>query len=210
MNNSRTGVTTLALPGFEHISRGWDATHDRSSAKILPGEYYVTKERELIHTVLGSCVSACIRDIDTGIGGMNHFMLPEGAPSEKLWNLETRFGVAAMESLINDIVKAGGNRNRLELKLFGGGEVMNMKTSSVGKRNVEFALDFAKVEGLEVASQDLGGEYPRKVLFFPNDGKVMVRRLRPVQTAAVVAQEKQYETRLCNKTQKPGDIELFG
>lgn len=196
------------MAGFNHISRSWDNTHEMCSAKILPGEYYVTRGQEIINTVLGSCVSACIRDVDTGIGGMNHFMLPNATTGTGNWEMETRYGVAAMESLINDILKQGGRKSRLEIKLFGGGDILDMRTSNVGKRNVEFAINFMEVEGLNVASQDLGGEHPRKVLFFPHDGRVMVRRLRSLQAQAVAAQEVKYETNIVTQ-KKSGEIELF-
>lgn len=196
------------LSGFEHISRSWDRTHELCSSKILPGEYYVTRSPEIINTVLGSCVSACVRDIDTGIGGMNHFMLPNAKPGQASWELETRYGVAAMESLINDILKLGGRKNRLEIKLFGGGEILNMNTNAVGQRNVEFAIKFMQVEGIEIASQDLGGPHPRKVLYFPHDGRVMIRRLRSIQAQVVCDQETQYESNI-GTADKTGEIELF-
>ena len=208
MNLSRDQWPT-PIVGFEHISRSWDAANDVCSAKILPGEYYVTRSPEMIQTVLGSCVSACIRDLDTGVGGMNHFMLPEANGSGGgSWKMETRYGLAAMESLINDILKQGARKSRLEIKLFGGGEILNMQTSNVGSRNVEFALDFMRVEGFNVVSQDLGGPHPRKVMYFPENGKVMVRKLRSIQAQAVCDQERQYESKIDNKTQS-GEIELF-
>lgn len=197
------------IAGFEGISRSWDISHDICSAKILPGEYYVTKSSEMIQTVLGSCVSACVRDLDTGVGGMNHFMLPHAKGGSGQWALETRYGLAAMEALINDILKQGARKNRLEIKLFGGGEILDMKTSNVGARNVDFAIDFMRVEGYKIASKDLGGPHPRKVMYFPEDGKVMVRKLRSIQAQAVCDQERQYESKIETKS-KPGEIELFG
>ena len=202
------------LPGFDHVSRSWDAVNAMCAAKILPGEYYVTRSPEVITTVLGSCVSACIRDTDTGVGGMNHFMLPgDTTASNSKWAgmdcLETRFGVAAMELLINDILKLGSRKKRLEVKLFGGGDILQMDLHNIGQRNVEFVREFVKLEQLSVASEDLGGPYPRKIVFFPKSGKVMVKRLRSLQNRAVAAQEKQYESALC-KEDKAGDIDLFG
>lgn len=202
-----------ALPAFRDIARSWDSAHDLCSARILPGEFYVTRSDEMITTVLGSCVSACIRDPDTGVGGMNHFMLPgdSGKPHDK-WggedSLVTRYGVAAMETLINEILKQGSRRNRLELKLFGGGRVLAMDTMNVGQRNIDFVRSFVDMEGMLVAAEDLGGPYPRKVNFFPRSGKVMVKRLRSLQNRTVAAQEKQYESTLGAK-EIPGEIDLF-
>jgi len=204
----------LILPGFEHISRFWDSTHTLCAAKILPGEFYVTQHAEMITTVLGSCISACIRDPITGVGGMNHFMLPgNNKQNHDKWGgndcLETRYGVAAMESLVNEILKLGARKERLELKFFGAGKVLAMEINNIGERNISFAKEFAKIEGLPVIAEDLGGPHPRKVNYFPRTGKVMIRRLRSMQTKAVVAQEKNYGATM-SKREKPGEIELFG
>lgn len=200
------------LRGFEHIGRLWDPQHQQVAAKILPGEYYVTSNEEIITTVLGSCISACIRDPDTGIGGMNHFMLP-GDCGRKLdrWGgsecFETRFGIAAMEALINDIMKLGARKHRLEVKLFGGGRVLAMDKNNVGDRNIEFARKFLAAEGYRVASEDVGGPHPRKVNYFPRTGKVMVKRLRALENRIVARQESNYENSA--SAGKPGEIELF-
>ncbi len=213
MSESIARVAPPVLPGFSHIARSWDNQNDISAAKILPGEYYVTSGNELITTVLGSCVSACIRDPDTGVGGMNHFMLPggNGRTMEK-WGgancLVTRYGVAAMESLINDILKMGARKSRLEVKLFGGGEVLQMQTNNVGKQNVLFVEEFVAAEGLNVLASDLGGPHPRKINFFPRTGKVMVRRLRTLHKISIADQEKAYAKNL-SKPQAAGEIDLF-
>jgi len=216
MASARTNKSCCrpVLPGFDHILRMWDARQNLCASKILPGEYYVTGHEEVITTVLGSCVSACIRDPDTGFGGMNHFMLP-GNEAKNLgkWGgedcLATRYGIAAMENLINDLLKQGARKSRLELKLFGGGKILDMGINNVGGRNVEFAKEFAQTEGLVPLAEDLGGPYPRKVNYFPKTGKVMVRRLRSIQKKAVLDQDKRYES-ILNKKEIPGDIELFG
>ena len=201
------------LPGFGHISRVWEPAQNLCAAKILPGEYYVTCHNEIITTVLGSCVSACIRDPVSGIGGMNHFMLP-GTAGKNLdqWGgndcLATRYGIAAMEKLINDLLKRGSRKDRLELKLFGGGQVPAMDINNVGERNISFVKQFAKAEGIAIVAEDLGGPYPRKVNFFPKIGVVMIRRLRSLQNQAIVSQEKGYEATL-GKKEIPGEIDLF-
>lgn len=204
---------STCIAGFEGISRFWDTKHNVCAAKILPGEYYVTRTGEMITTVLGSCISACMRDVKTGIGGMNHFMLPgcntkhSGSWAEA-GSLETRFGVAAMENLINEILKQGCRKKSLEVKLFGGGDVMKMKSNSIGNKNIEFALNFVKEEGINIAAQDLGGDSPRKVVYFPETGRVLVKRLRVVQTAAIAAEETRYESSFEEKS-SCGSIELF-
>lgn len=201
------------LPGFDHISRIWDLKEDLCASKILPGEYYVTCHDEIITTVLGSCVSACVRDPKTGVGGMNHFMLPGSTgKSMNKWagedSLATRFGIAAMENLINDVLKQGARKSDLELKFFGGGKIMAMDINNVGERNAQFAKQFAEAEGLLVLAEDLGGPYPRKVNYFPRTGRVMVRRLRALQKQTIARQDERYEATL-SKKDTPGDIELF-
>lgn len=201
------------LPGFEHVSRTWDPTANLCVSRILPGEYFVTTRDQMITTVLGSCVSACIRDPLTGIGGMNHFMLPGNTGrSMDRWGgddcLASRYGVAAMEMLINDLLKLGSRKERLELKLFGGGKVLAMDVNNVGDRNVQFVKKFVETEGIAVVSEDLGGTYPRKVNYFPRTGKVMMRRLRSLQNQAVANEEKNYERKI-GAQPTPGPIDLF-
>jgi len=193
------------LPEFAHINRYWDKTRNMPAAKIKPGELYVTLRDELITTVLGSCVSACIRDRKLGIGGMNHFMLPDGGLEGA--GEAARYGIFAMESLINAILKHGGRRDRLEVKLFGGGRIMG-SSSDVGRRNIEFARSFVRTEGFEVAAEDLGGDHPRKIVFFPASGRVLVKKLQSLHNDTLVARERRYVREL---EQKPvaGDIELF-
>lgn len=201
----------LALPGFEHIKRAWSDTYETYSARLNPGEYYVTKNDEGIYTTLGSCISACIRDRVSGIGGMNHFMLPasvgEGGWKAAGLGSATRYGNFAMEHLINEILKNGGSRQNLEVKLFGGGRIIANMTD-VGLRNIEFARDYIKTEGLRVLAEDVGDVFPRMVVYFPTTGRVRVKRLRSLHNNTIVEQETRY---LHTIEEKPvgGDIELF-
>jgi chemotaxis protein CheD len=200
-----------ALRGFSGVSRYWDRQRGRYAAKILPGEYYVTTNHELIATVLGSCVSACIRDPDMAIGGMNHFMLPVSADmSASSFNSEaTRYGNFAMEKLINDILKNGGRREALEIKLFGGGKVIaHMNQADVGNRNIKFARDYVKMEGFQVKAEDLGDIYPRKVIYDPMSGKVQVKKLRNLHNETIVRREEGYLESI-KESPPAGDIELF-
>lgn len=201
----------LPLPGFENIKRGWHTSFETVAARLLPGEYFVTLKDEAIYTTLGSCISACIRDRVTGIGGMNHFMLPISAGSDS-WkatdnSASTRYGNYAMEHLINDILKNGGKRQNLEAKIFGGGRIIANMTD-VGMRNISFARDYLQTEGLKIISEDVGEAFPRLVVYFPATGKVRVKRLRSLHANTIVEQETQY---LSSIEQKPvsGDIELF-
>ncbi|PLW83951.1 chemotaxis protein CheD [Kineobactrum sediminis] len=197
-----------ALAGFEHIKRYWDPSRKLSVAKLLPGEYYISMHGEMITTVLGSCISACIRDRKLGIGGMNHFMLPHSADI-KDWggtSSSARYGSYAMEKLINEILKAGGKRENLEVKAFGGGS-MASGVSSVGRKNIAFLHQFLQIEGLRLISEDLGSMYPRKVNFFPDSGRAQVKKLRSIHNNTILERESEYMEQLEAPVQ--GDIELF-
>jgi len=193
-------------------NRYFDRTLGMQAAKILPGEYYATTRDMVIVTVLGSCVAACIRDPASGIGGMNHFMLPDtgrdggddpvGAPA--------RYGTFAMEMLINELVKLGARRSALEAKVFGGGNVLrNFTVNNVGSRNAEFVLRFLATERIRVLAQDLGDTCPRKVYYFPKNGTVRVKRLMSIHNTTILERERSYGQTLSG-TQVGGDVELFG
>jgi len=198
-----------AFPGYEHIKRYWDHHNKSYVAKILPGEYYITRQDEMLITVVGSCVSACIRDKVMGIGGMNHFMLPAHSASSQ-WeetrvSAATRYGSFAMEHLINEILKYGGKRQNLEVKIFGGGRMMaNM--ANIGQQNINFVKNYVRTESLNLVAEDLGDVFPRKILFHPLSGRVRVKKLRAVET--IVERETAYQRDL-EKQPIEGDIDLF-
>ncbi len=188
----------------------FDRTFSSEAAKILPGEYFITRRDMVLVTVLGSCVAACIRDRSNGIGGMNHFMLPDNVSEQGGWgSTSTRYGTYAMEMLINQVLKLGAQREHLEAKLFGGGAVIeNMTTTNVGERNAQFAIDYLKTEGIVVVSKDLLDIFPRKVYYFPKSGKVLVKKLRSVTNNTIATREVEYRSRLVKSTVE-GDVELF-
>ena len=196
----------------EHFATNvyYDRTFDCDAAKILPGEYYFTCKDMLIVTVLGSCVSACIRDRVTGIGGMNHFMLPDsGADADSPVSASMRYGTYAMEILINDLLKAGARRENLEAKVFGGGNVLRgFIAINVGQRNAQFVRDYLRAENIRVMAEDLNDIHPRKVYFFPRTGKVLVKKLKQLNNNTLVNREQDYASRL-QTTPVAGDVELF-
>ncbi|NNE64447.1 MAG: chemoreceptor glutamine deamidase CheD [Gammaproteobacteria bacterium] len=200
-----------ALPGFEGINRYWDYRMQSISAKILPGEYYVTASNEVVTTVLGSCVSACIRERDTGVGGMNHFLLPlnkgESWSSRELASLANRYGNYAMENMINDILKQGGRKKNLEVKIFGGSRIIDSMTD-IGKSNVRFVRNYLTTEELTVLSEDVGGTNPRKIMFFPGSGKVLVKKIKELHNDTIIRREVEYIDSI-ERDKAHGDVDFF-
>ncbi len=214
-NSSENTIPKMkgCIPGFDHINRLWDRVHQCYMAKILPGEYYVTIHDELIVTVLGSCVSACIRDRVFGIGGMNHFMLPEDSSAESdqvsMGGKAARYGGFAMEQMINDRLKNGWTRKNLEIKIFGGAQIIkNMNTMDIGQRNITFVKNYINTEGLTLLSEDVGNIFPRKVIYFPVTGKVRMKKLRNMHNTTIAEREMSYRTKIVEKP-ATGDVELF-
>ncbi len=179
-------------------------SHFKSDAvKVLPGEYYVDDEDLLIMTTLGSCIAACLWDRNARVGGMNHFMLPEGVGDSG------RYGSYAMELLINELLKRGATRSGLEAKVFGGGAVISgMSSLNVGELNTRFVLDYLKTEHITVVSKDVMDIYPRKVCFLPASGKAMVKRLAATSSDAVVAQDRVAVERAVTSS-SGGSVDLF-
>jgi chemotaxis protein CheD len=213
LNSARPLVLAPAAKGFAHINRYWDPTHKLVTAKILPGECYVSTGNEMITTVLGSCVSACIRDPVLKVGGMNHFMLPlqlSGTAISRSAVLDPAlcYGNWAMEFLINAIIKLGGRKDRLEIKIFGGGRVLaGMNNIDVGKQNIEFVQQYLAKEGLAIMALDVGDIYPRKLLYFPDTGKVKMKKLRSAAAPEISIQERSYLESIAKPLS--GNVELF-
>lgn len=188
---------------------GGKTFYDRSSnmnvVKIISGDFYVSdKEDDVLITILGSCISACVRDPVANVGGMNHFLLPGDTGNES-----TRFGAYAMEMLINEILKKGGKKDRLEVKLFGGSNVLEKSTAKIGSKNIAFIREYIKKENLNVLTEDLGGTSPRRIHYYPNTGKVMMKKVQKDEDKKVIAEERSYAAKLKQETESDGDIELF-
>jgi chemotaxis protein CheD len=204
-----TAVGSVGPGLIEHQSsqRYFDSNFSREAVKILPGEFFVTTRDMLLVTVLGSCVAACIRDPERGIGGMNHFMLPDGGVGAM--SRSARYGGYAMELLVNELIKSGARRSALEAKVFGGGRVLaSLSSANVGERNAEFVLDYLKQEGIPVLAQDLQERHARKIYFFPHAGRVLVKKLARVNNDTLARREREYQERLA-RDDATGDIELF-
>ena len=182
----------------------YDAFFKNDAVKILPGEYFVHDQDILIMTTLGSCIAACLYDRHAKIGGMNHFMLPEGTGDSG------RYGSYAMELLINEMMKRGATRLTMEAKVFGGGAVIaGMNSINVGERNTKFVMEFLAMERIPVVSKDVMQIYPRKVCFLPNTGKAMVKRLAPTNAEAMVQQDRIAAQKAAPASTGGGSVDLF-
>lgn len=200
-----------SLKGFQHVKKIWDPSENIFRIIVNPGQFYVTKTNEAIMTTLGSCISACIRDPQAKVGGINHFMLPppctgENDDTPSLVSGAARYGNWAMEFLINEILKNGGKRRNLEIKLFGGGDILNID-SKIGKSNIEFTQNYLHDENLNAVVCDVGGSWARIILYYPWTGKAKVKHL--TEASGVSAEELSYIKQVKSSNQKPGDIELF-
>jgi|SRR3990167_1166555 len=231
MPQARGARTALALPNAGLVSRVGSVTkspsldalkarprkpgeaafffHDphfgHDAVKVLPGEYFVTADEMLIMTVLGSCIAACIWDPQARVGGMNHFMLPEGGA-----DTSGRYGSYAMELLINEMMKLGARRESMQAKVFGGGQVMHNFTSlNVGERNTRFVLDYLQTERIAIVSKDVLDIHPRKVCYFPASGKAMVKRLAHSHPDTLETQERKGSAAVVAKATSGGSIDLF-
>jgi chemotaxis protein CheD len=184
----------------------YDAHFRNEAVKVLPGEFFVHDEDILVMTTLGSCIAACLWDREKRVGGMNHFLLPDGAGASD----SGRYGSFAMDLLIGELVKRGATRSSMEAKVFGGGAVVSgMNTINVGERNTNFVLDYLRTERITVVSKDVMDIYPRKVCFLPASGKAMVKRLASANTEALVAQERAAANRAAPVTSGGGSVDLF-
>jgi len=178
---------------FQATCRYHDSAFGTPAVKLLPNEYYVTSDPIMLTTVLGSCVAACLRDPVAGVGGMNHFMLPENQDTTNTpVSASMRYGAYAMEVLINELLKAGAVRERLQAKVFGGGAVLDaMHHTHIGARNADFVLDYLARENIPVHGHDLNGTCARRINYFPRDGRAMVRKMATLPRQSIVARREQ-------------------
>lgn len=190
-------------------NRYFDKRFNTKAVKILPGEYFATQDETLIVTVLGSCVSVCLRDPITRIAGMNHFLLPANKDDVNFDSESARYGIYAMEVLINHLMKLGAGKHRLEAKVFGGANVLQqLRVNSVGAQNTAFIREYLATENINIVAEDLLGEYPRKVYFFPLTGEVKVRKLKSMHNATIIDRESEYRNKV-NHAPVAGDVDLF-
>lgn len=190
--------------------RYFDARLKCTVVQVFQGDFYVSKTPgELLTTVLGSCVAACVRDPLSKIGGMNHFLLPSSGDDDanSSVGIGLRYGSFSMEQLINNVLNAGGRRERLEIKVFGGANVIR-GLSGIGHRNADFVEEFLQREGFGIAGKHLRGNWPRKVHFNPENGQVRMRELTERFASKVFEKEIKQRVRAA-PSPDTGTVELF-
>ncbi len=187
------------------MNRGLDRIEAGSAAEprkvhVIQGEFHVSDEDVVMTTILGSCVAACMRDPVARIGGMNHFLLPGATGDEGL-----RYGVQAMELLVNALLRKGARRDRLEVKLFGGAHLFD-GLSDVGSQNSNFAERFVRDEGLSYVGGSLRGDRARRIQFWPISGRARQILLAPTESRIFAVEQQR---RPVAAAQDAGALELF-
>ncbi len=171
---------------------------------IGPGEAAVSREPVIISTLLGSCISVALFDPGLAAGGLNHFLLPF-AKSGSVFSESGRYGIHAMELLINDLLKLGVSRRGIRAKVFGGSAMLSYREKTVynvPRMNIQFIFEFLDLEKIPVDSYSVGGDLPRKILFFSHTGKVLLRFTRK-SLPALERRDSQYSQDLREKTSAP-------
>jgi chemotaxis receptor (MCP) glutamine deamidase CheD len=181
---------------------------DLPRISVSVGQVHASREPTVAFTVLGSCVSACLYDAVLGIGGMNHFLLPGESPCEPD---AARYGIHAMERLINSLMKLGADRRRLQAKAFGGADLLGFGTCRVGTKNRTFITHFLEVEGIPLIAHRLGGSRPLQVRFHTTSGKALVRPLRTATGTheRIAADEVRFQRGVARELDESGDYILF-
>lgn len=182
----------------------------KNQISIHIGEYHASGEPAVIYTVLGSCVAACLFDPANRVGGMNHILLP-GKADMKHFDKSARYGINAMELLINRIMGLGGDRNRLVAKVFGGAHIISTisRHYGMGEKNVLFALEFLRKEKIRVISKDVGGTDSRKIYFHTDTGNVFLKRFSPMYQQRLAEKEESASKRIRRVAHKTGGVTLF-
>ncbi|HCL56913.1 MAG TPA: hypothetical protein DHW82_07890 [Spirochaetia bacterium] len=200
------------------MTRKFDRKLEKEVITIYPGEYAVAKEDIYIYTVLGSCISVALYDEKNQVGGLNHFMLSGiedimNMQEDHFLNQSTRYGMAAMEVLVNSVMKLGGDRKHFKAKVFGGAKMIKSELldNSVPVNNIDFVKWFLKSENISLEGSDIGGESARKIYFNPFSGKVFLKHIVPsmLEMKDEISYQKKIMEEKTQKEKKENDIELF-
>ncbi len=194
------------------MKKFFNRSFNKYSYELFAGDYYATKEKNVVlTTLLGSCVSVCLKDKTTGVVGMNHFMLPSNLRRDEIiFSEDARYGINAMEKMINDMMRLGARRDTLEAKVFGGGKVMDTTLINVSQSNIDFARTYLKMEDIPIIAENLGGKYGRKLFFFPDRFTVYLKRIEYNQTLDdAISREKRFLYWMRQQQSKEGELTLF-
>lgn len=163
---------------------------------IFPGEFHATGQDRVIYTLLGSCISVVLYDPVKKVGGMNHFMLPDTIDKERFYLSKSgKYGMYAMELLINELIKLGGIKKNFKAKVFGGGSVLGSKVGNVSKvpeNNIRFALAYLEEEKIPLIASNIGGNEARKVYFFIKESRILLKRIAKSEVAPIASEESAY------------------
>ncbi|WNF35854.1 hypothetical protein RJD24_15550 [Bacillaceae bacterium IKA-2] len=198
------------------MKKTFNKKFNREVYEIFAGDYYATNERKIaLTTLLGSCISVCLKDTISGIVAMNHFMLPAAIKRDEfIISEDARYGMYAMEKMINDMMKLGARKSGLQAKVFGGGEVLGTNINNVSKSNIEFAMRYLKMEEIPIISYDVSGKFGRKLFFVPETFDVFVKKIgQATKLAEAVRAEENYlekiKRRKAEKAQSDANLTLF-
>ncbi|MBU3981171.1 MAG: chemotaxis protein CheD [Proteobacteria bacterium] len=184
------------------MTRFYSKKYNKTVNMLRAGEYYASKNGEILHTILGSCIAACIYDHEKKIGGMNHYLLPSMIrPDEIMVSEVGRYGMYAMELLIGELIKCGAKRKNLTAKIFGGGNVLEFRKADgdVTGSNIRFVKKFLELEGIPIQKEDLGGYDGRKIMFFTDTAKVLLKRFNMKKDIETFNEEKSYKSLIFRK-----------
>ena len=189
----------------------YDKDLDTHIVSVIAGHCNWTRDRNVAFaTMLGSCVSVCVYDEDRGIGGMNHFLLPEnGGENAGRFTESFRYGSAAIESLLNALYKNGAAKNGLRIKIFGGANVLQRTSNDIGQKNINFTKKFFATENMRIESEDIGGDYGRRIVFFPKTGKVLLRPIGDTSELDDIRNQENAVFEKISNQQDGNDVELF-
>jgi chemotaxis protein CheD len=205
-------MATVTLPPPPTHRRSFQDPSGATLVSVAPGDHYVTQDpNEIVVTLLGSCVAACARDTVSGVGGLNHFLLPSGDAHDvnQGGDEAMRFGDYAMEMLLNSIYRRGGQRGRIEFKIFGGARVLGGASMlKIGEQNIAFVEHFLRTEGFPIAARSVGGTAPRRLRFHPASGRAWVQELDKITAASITTEEEIYRRKIA-RAKPAGDVEFF-
>lgn len=195
------------------MNKIFDPKFNATITYIIQGEYYIGTNSDIVSTTLGSCVAVCLFDKENKIGAMNHYMLPEPAiENDSIQFEKAKYGINAMEMMINEMLKKGANRNNLKAKIFGGANMFKAGSSlkaEVGRQNVDFANKYLKMENIQILSEDVLKDHARKIYFDTAFGNVKLYRIGDSATRELEQKEQDFKRSiidLSKKAKKEPDI----